>query len=332
MSVRIPASSVRIVPIIQALSGMMFSRNPGVKGADGEDGWRGDEVGLAANDGLHSEHDLCAHDDGVDARRREGAVRLPAMNHYAELVGGSGHRAAAPAHGAERTGPHMQAKDRVDLGVLEDAGLDHRPCPADRRRFLGGLEDELHGAGETGLHPGEYFGRSHEDGDVVVVPAGVHDSRLLSVVDRADRALEREIDHFGDGERVHVGAQRDDGTGQGPAQDPDDAIAADTGLDFETERLEMIGDELGGARLLERQLGVLVNVLAPGDHLGGELGGATVDDLVHGLHVAALGGSRGQGRGEAAARRRSARGESFIGRSVGRGIGAARREERGALR
>ena len=48
----------------------------------------------------------------------------------------------------------------------------------------------------------------HEDGDVVVVAAGMHDADLPTVVQRPLAGRERQVDLFGDRQRVHVGAQR----------------------------------------------------------------------------------------------------------------------------
>ena len=95
------------------------------------------------------------------------------------------------------------------------------------------------------------------------MPAGVHHADLLPVVRGANSALERHVDQFGDGQRVHVGPQCDDRAGSPAAKNADDTVAANSGLHLDPECPEVLRDQRGGSRLLERQLGMLVDVATP---------------------------------------------------------------------
>jgi len=66
----------------------------------------------------------------------------------------------------------VQAEDRLGRRIVQFAL---------GRTFLGRLEDELDRSRNLLAHVGEHFGRAHQDGDVSVVAAGVHDRNLLPV-------------------------------------------------------------------------------------------------------------------------------------------------------
>ena len=120
--------------------------------------------------------------------------------------------------------------------------------------------------GSSALHARQHFGHAHQDRDVVVVAAGVHHADLLAVVRRLRRRLERQVDLLGDRQRVHVGAQRHDLSGLAALEDADDAGLRDAGLHLEPERPKVLGDDLRRSDLAVAELGVLVDVAAPGDH------------------------------------------------------------------
>ena len=75
--------------------------------------------------------------------------------------------------------------------------------------LLGGLEGEMDGAREGGLAGFERAGGAEEHGDVAVVAAGVHPSRVGAA------SLGGDVGRLGDGERVHVRAEEHDGGGAG---------------------------------------------------------------------------------------------------------------------
>ena len=169
----------------------------------------------------------------------------------------------------------MDAEHDIHLRVVEHALLDHHLSAAlftRGRTFLGGLEDEHHGAGEVLAHGGEVFGGAHQHRHVRIVPAGVHDADLLVEVSGGDLGGERQVDALDHRQGVHIGAQADDGPGFTAPQDADDARMRDPGLDLQTEPREVIGDELGGAGLAVGEFGVLVDVAAPRDDFFFELG------------------------------------------------------------
>ena len=65
----------------------------------------------------------------------------------------------------------VHAEDAVDAEALHHAVLDHLVAAA--AAFLGGLEDDRHGAGEI-ARLGEIFRRTQKHRGVAVMAAGVH--------------------------------------------------------------------------------------------------------------------------------------------------------------
>ncbi len=101
----------------------------------------------------------------------------------------------------------MQAENGRRFRIVEDALLDHQPrAPflAGRRTFLGRLKEELDGAGKVRLEPRQDLGHAEQDGDVGIVPTGVHHAHLLAVVGGLHLRGEGNVDLLGDGQRVHV--------------------------------------------------------------------------------------------------------------------------------
>jgi hypothetical protein len=185
----------------------------------------------------------------------------------------------------------VQAEDHLGLRVVERALLDHERRPAflaRRRAFLGGLEDELHGAGELGLHAGKDLGRTHQHRHVRVVTAGVHDAGLLAGPLRANPGRERQVHLLGDRQRVHVGAQRHDRPRLAAAQQRHHAGMGNPGAYLQAQGAQVPGDHLARAELAVAQFGVRVDVTPPGDHLRFEGGRERVQAGVHRV----LGGSR----------------------------------------
>ena len=100
-----------------------------------------------------------------------------------------------------------------------------------------------------------------------VVPAGVHLSRQLR--------RERQPGLLVDRQRVHVGADADGLAGLRAFDHGDHAGLADAAAELDAQLPEEGGHRLRGLMLLERELGVLVQ-LAPQRH---QLGGSTLDDF-----------------------------------------------------
>src|SRR5690606_23131578 len=145
-----------------------------------------------------------------------------------------------------------------DLWIFEHAVFDHPPRAAPP--FLGRLEAEDDRAGDL-IAPGiEHPRRAEQDRRVAVVPAGVH--RAL------DRRAVFDLVLLLDRQRVHVGAQEQRLAGAAAAQDGLDAGDRDPGAHvFEADGAQPLGDDAAGARLLESQFRMAVEVAARLDQL-----------------------------------------------------------------
>ena len=128
------------------------------------------------------------------------AVPADPLERHIEGVGRRHHRVRVPAHGAgAKLRPVVKADDGVGNGIRERTCLEHRGRAG--QRFLGGLEDEHHAAGDVVAHPGQHGSDAEDDCRMGVVPAGVHLARNLRRKRQAGRLVDRQ--------RVHVGTDRD---------------------------------------------------------------------------------------------------------------------------
>ena len=213
--------------------------------------------------GVHDE--LRQGEDGVVPVLRLGAVRVLARDLDVVEVEGRGGDAVIQADGADLRPARRDVRgdDGVHMGVVHAAGPDHRARAAHGRLLLRGLEDELHRARQLVPHAAQQLRRGQQHGDVRVVPAGVHDARVLAGKGQA-RVL-------GDGQGVYVRAQGD-AFARLPAlyerhgarrQRPLHAVAA--------EALKQLHYLLRGPELVVAQLRVGVEVAPPGEHLLGYL-------------------------------------------------------------
>ena len=171
----------------------------------------------------------------------------------------------------------MQAID-----LLERESL-HQPVGQHGERtlapFLGGLEDEAHGAVESAFL-GEQLCGPEQHGRVAVMAAGVHRAGILRTI--ALRTL------FGDAQGIHVGPERDCPIAAAAFERADDARAAHALGDLvEAELPQFGGDEGARALLLEPELRMGVQIAPPSGHFPVE--GAQI----HG-HEALLIGLRGE--------------------------------------
>ena len=179
-------------------------------------------------------------------------------------------------HGAERSGPHVQAEHAIH--ALHHAGIDHRLRPTARRHFLGRLEQELHRTRHAILEAGQHFGGAHQHRGVHVVAAGVHHAGFLAVIHRTHRRLERHINQFSHRQGIHVGTQRHRRSGLAALENPHHpGNAAHVLLYFHAQRLEMRRHQRRRTLLGVAELRMLVNVVTPGGDLVGDRGGATID-------------------------------------------------------
>jgi hypothetical protein len=139
------------------------------------------------------------------------------------------------------------------------------------------LEDDLDRAGQLVLHARQRGRRAEQDGHVVVVAAGMHDADFLAVPLRLGVGFERQVALFGDRQCVHVGPQRHHRARQAALQHANHAGGRDVGRDLETKLAQLVRNDPGGPRFAVAELGVLVEVAAPGNDLRGQLDGQLVD-------------------------------------------------------
>src|SRR5690606_3074851 len=90
-----------------------------------------------------------------------------------------------------------------------------------------------------------------------VVATGMADARNGRYVRRIVVFLNRQ--------RVHIGANSDDG--RAFTDITDDAGFGDAGLHFDSHAAERVGDETAGTELLKSQFRVAVNIAPPGDNI-----------------------------------------------------------------
>lgn len=221
----------------------------------------------------------------------------PATPHNDAEVIHAGHQANRPVpDDTAGQGHHMQSEDGLRLGIIEHAFPDHQiraALFAVRLAVFGGLEDELHGSGKPLASTDQHLRHAHQNGRVGIVTARVGHARLLAVVLGLGPGGERQIYRFTDRQGVHVGAQRDHRVRPTAPEDADHPCVGDLCGDFHSELAQMFGHESGGPELPIPQLGILMNIAPPGDHLGLHLGGKLVD--LGGQAVAVLGSEQRRG-------------------------------------
>ena len=108
---------------------------------------------------------------------------------------------------------------------------------------------------------GQRFRRAQQHGRMSVMAAGVHHARVLRPVGLIARLL--------DPERVHIRPERDGAVPLPRPHGRHDAGAADALGDlFDAERPQLLGHEGRCLSFLEAELGMLMQMPAPADHLG----------------------------------------------------------------
>jgi hypothetical protein len=138
----------------------------------------------------------------------------------------------------------VQAEDGVGPWVVQRALLDHERRAAflaGGRPFLRRLEHELDGAGQLLAHAGQDLGRAHQDGDVRIVPAGVHHAHLLAVVHRLGARAEGHLHLFRDRQGIHVRAQRHHWPGLAALEQADHAGVRHAGPHLHAQRTQVVG-------------------------------------------------------------------------------------------
>lgn len=107
----------------------------------------------------------------------------------------------------------------------------------------------------------------------------MHHADGLAVECGLRRGLERKVHFFGDGERVHVGAERDHRPGLAALEHADDARLANFFTHLHPHGSQRLGDDLGRAHFAVAEFRVFVEITPPGDdfrhdgcHVGVEVG------------------------------------------------------------
>lgn len=214
----------------------------------------------ARYEGLQIEQHRAGRHDGVMAEMGRGAVGGGAVDEAAEIRAGGHERSVIDGERALRdVGGHMDAEGGVHVvrAVVVEVVL-HAVA-----RFLGGLEEELHRAGDLVLMGGEESGRAEEHGRVAVVAASVHDARIFAGEVSAGLFVQRQ--------RVDVGTEQDDPAGRRSAEGGDEAAVIGEGLDIVAEGPELLSDAGSGGFFLEGKLTVPVEMAAHLLNVGGEL-------------------------------------------------------------
>ena len=220
----------------------------------GRFGW----VDAARDNGAELPHELARREQHVGRAVRLRGMATAAAQHDVEAVSRGHDRAWTRLRIAERqVGPVVQRIDRVARETLEQALFDHHARAA--ATLLGRLEDEVHGAVEASCACQLARGAEQHRGVAVVAAAVVH---------AGDAAGVAEARLLSDRQRIHVGTQADRAGAAALAQCADDAGAGQPFVHLEPEQAQRRGDDAGGAPLLERELGVGVQVAPQHDQIG----------------------------------------------------------------
>ena len=213
---------------------------------------------VASDDALHRHDELPRDERRVGAAVGHGAVAAGALEGDLPAVGGGQHGAGADGEAAGRDTRHVvHAVDGVAVELVEQAFLDHHAGAA--QPFFGGLEDEMHGAGEVRFCC-QMLGRAQQHGGVAVMAAGMH---LVGV----DRGVV-EVVLFLQVQRIHVGAQADRLlAGTLALQGADNSGLGQPAMHLDAPALQLLGHDLRGALFLEGGLGMAMDVAADGGQL-----------------------------------------------------------------
>ena len=219
-------------------------------------------IDAARDDGVQLRDQLARGEDGVGRVMRLRRMAAAAAQHDVEAVGRRHDRAGPRLRLAERqVGPVVQRIDAVAGEAIEQAVLDHGARAA--LAFLGRLEDEVHRAVEA-PRARQLARSADQHAGVAVVAAAV-----VNALRAAGMGGAPELDHR---QRVHVGAQADAARAAAAAQRADHAGAAQAFMDLEAEQPQRLRRHAGRAPLLERELGMRVQVAAQRDQFGQQVG------------------------------------------------------------
>ena len=260
------------------------------------------DVDLAADNGLQSEHDLRGDHDWIHTRPRRRAMGLAALHGDAHDVGGRHDRARAIGDRVGLDdGRDVETEDHVGMRIFHRALFHHEGSSAfltGRRAFLRGLEQEFDGAGQPVLYRRQGLRHAHQDRNVGIVAAGVHHAGFLAGPDGSDFRCERQVHFLVNGQRIHVGAQRNDRTGFAALEQRHNAGMRHAGADFESQRPEVLGNDSRGTKFAIAEFGIAVDVMPPFDDFRFELIGQPVEVGADVRRESGVGSNRQDGGGE----------------------------------
>ena len=216
---------------------------------------------LARHDGLQAQDGPGGDDDGINRVLGHGAVPAAAVDgdihgvgvgrsvarYYADLAGGK------LVAGVQRHADRGLGKAREESVLNHGFGALHP--------FLGRLPDQHQRAMPLilGLH--HDLGGADQGGHVNVMPAGMHDRDLVTgIVLGRNVAGVRQAGLLRDGQGIKFGAQHDDRSAA-VAQDGNHARATHLLRDFVAEPAQLCRQLRRRVDLMQRQLGVLMQIL-----------------------------------------------------------------------
>ena len=167
-------------------------------------------------------------------------------------------------------GDHVQAEDGIGLRILEHAFGHHQRRAAGfsgRRTFLRGLENELHGPGNSSRTPASASATPIRMAICASCPQACMTPTCCPRYSVFTVDLKGRSDSSDDRQCVHVSAQRYDGSRFAALEQADHTGFRHAGLDLHTELAQMIRDPVSPSYLAIRKLRILVDVTPPVDDL-----------------------------------------------------------------
>jgi hypothetical protein len=127
------------------------------------------------------------------------------------------------------------------------------------------------------FHTSKYLSYTHQDGHVAIVPAGMHHTRLLSIIGGRNSRFERQVYPLSYGEGIHVGTKGDHRSGLTPTQNAHYSCSGHPFLYLNTQGAQVVGYHFSSTRFFVAQFRVLVDVASPVDYFGFDGRGFLVD-------------------------------------------------------
>jgi hypothetical protein len=150
----------------------------------------------------------------------------------------------------------MKPHRTIRLDALEEAVVDHSLRPA--HRLIRGVEDERHPPGDASTMTRQKLGHPGDDGRVSIMATTVMTIYQLRGVLTARR--------IGHRKRVHVSANQKGGTCLSTLEHGHDPGPTHTLVDDESEAAHTCRERRRGARFLEGQLWMLMELPSKRDH------------------------------------------------------------------